>query len=269
MDRGFRDVAAVFVEMDYYVDMSGCLDEITTQFTSEEANETRLVTKCRCVVERFHTRFKKWRMFSERIDQSFILNIATSTRTLTVCLNKYRPVLYDANSSEDETIVPRMLQARHRSSEIEQLISRNQLSMWKNWAALIDLDTDLNFPLVTLDFLCTYTFGTYQIKQSKAHLFDNEEEFALKLSPSDDSLLRCQLHSRHSNNTKYFLCVRFDAIDNDDPSKAHYCQCKSGTRMVGCCGHVATTLWYLGYVRHVGWKPPARTDQFRNKILEC
>ena len=50
------------------------------QFTSEQPNETRLVTKCRCVVESFHAHFKKWRMFAERIDQSFIPNIAALTR---------------------------------------------------------------------------------------------------------------------------------------------------------------------------------------------
>lgn len=273
VDRGFRDVAVVFEEMGYDVKMPGFLDKNAKQFTSEAANETRLVTKCRWVVENFHARFKKWRMFSERIDQSFILNIATLTRTLAACLNKHRPVLNDANSSEHEAIAQRMLQARHRISEIKQLISSDKLSMRKKWAALIDLDSDLNFPRLTLEFLREYTCGTNQIKQSKAyakaHLYENDEEFALELSPSDDNLLRCRVHSRHSNSTKYHLCVRFDENDNDDPIKDHYCQCKSGARMIGCCGHVATVLWYLSYARHFGWKPPTRTDQFRNKIIEC
>ena len=259
--------------MGYDVKMPGFLDKNAKQFTSEEANETRLVTKCRWVVESFQARFKKWRMFCERIDQSFILNIATLTRTLAACLNEYHPILYDANSSEHEAIAQRMLQALHRSSEIEQLISSDKLSMRKKWAALTDLDNDLNFSRLTLEFLREYTCGTYQIKQSKAyakaHLYENDEEFALELSPSDDNLLRCRVHSRHSNSTKYFLCVRFDENDNDDSIKNHYCHCKSGTRMIGCCGHVATLLWYLGYARHFERKPPTRTDQFRNKIIEC
>ncbi len=273
VDRGFRDVAAEFEEMGYDVKMPGFLDKNSKQFTSEEANETRLVTKCRWVVESFHARFKKWRLFSERIDQSFILNIAALTRTLAACINKYRTVLYDANSPEHKAIAQSMLEARQRRSEIGRLISSNQLSMRKKWIILIDIDTDFKFPRLSLDFLRQYTCGTYQIKQSKAyakaHLYENDEEFALELSPSDDNLLRCRLHSRHSNNTKYFLCVRFDENDDDDPIKDHYCQCKSGTRMVGCCGHVATILWYLGYARHFGWKPPTRTDQFRKKIMEC
>ena len=63
--------------------------------------------------------------------------------------------------------------------------------------------------------------------------------------------------------------MRFDENDNDDQIKDHYCQCKSGTRMVGCCGHIAIILWYLGYVRHFGWTPPTRIDQFRKSITGC
>ena len=88
---------------------------------------------------------------------------------------------------------------------------------------------------------------------AKAHLYVNRREFACEPSPPGDNILYCRYQSRHSNNTKYFLCVRFDENDDGDPIKDRYCQCKSGTRMVGCCGHIAAVLWYLGYVRHFGW----------------
>ena len=120
------------VEMGYDIKMPDFLDKNSKQFTSEQANETRLVTKCRWVVESFHARFKKWRIFAERIDQSFILNIAALTRILAACINKYRAVLYDANSPEHDVIAHRMLQARQRRSEIERLVSSNQLSMRKS-----------------------------------------------------------------------------------------------------------------------------------------
>ena len=273
VDRGFRNVAAEFEEMGYDIKMPGFLDKNSKQFASEQANETRLVTKYRWVVESFHARFKKWRMFAERIDQSFIPNIAALTRILAACINKYRAVLYDTNSPEHDVIAHRMLQVRQRRSEIERLVSSNQLSMRKKWIKLVDSNSDSNFLHLSLDFLRQYTCGTYQIKQSKAYakayLYENDEKFALELSPSDDNLLRCRLQSRHSNNTKYFLCVRFNENDKDDQIKHHYCQCKSGTRMVGCCTHITIILWYLGYVRHFRWTPPTHTDQFRKSITEC
>ena len=242
VDRGFHDVAAVFEEMGYDVKMPDFLDKSRRQFTVEEANETRLVTKRQWVVGSFHARFKKWRMFSERIDQSFILNIAALTRTLAACLNKYCTVLHDSNSPEHQAITHRMLQAQQRQSEIEHLISNNLSSMRKNWIPLVDVKAELKYTTLSLDLLRKYTCGTYQIKQrqgySKQHMCDNVQEFTLELSQSDEDLLRCRLHSRHSNNTKYFLCIRFDNTNEEEPIKEHYCQYKSGSRMVGCCGHV-------------------------------
>ena len=134
--------------------------------------------------------------------------------------------MYDANSPEHKVIEQRMLQARQRRSEIERLVSSNQLSMRKTWIKLFVSNGDLNFPHLCFDFLRQYTCTTYQIKQTKAyakaHLYENDGGFMLELSASDDNLLRCCLQSRHFNNTKYFLCVQFDENDDEAPIKDHY-----------------------------------------------
>ena len=137
----------------------------------------------------------------------------------------------------------------------------------------MDINNNINFPELDLDFLRDYTCGTYQLKQSeayaKAHLYEHDNEFELQISPDDDRLIRCRLHSRHSNATRYFICIQFDNDDDDEPIKDHYCQCKDGKRMMGCCVHVSTVLWYLGYARHIGWSPPTRTDRLKEKIFTC
>jgi hypothetical protein len=273
VDRGFRDVAAEFENLGYDIRMPGLLGKGDKQLSIDDANESRLVTKCRWVVESFHARFKKWRFFSERIDQSFLLNIGKLTRIVAACLNKYRPVLYDANSDHHKAVAKRMLDLLHRQSELEKLASSSQLSLRKKWITLTNIDNNFAFPQLDLDFLRNYTCGTYQLKQSKAyakaHLYEHDNEFELQISPDDDRLIRCRLHSRHSNVTRYFICIAFDNDDDDEPIKDHYCQCKDGKRMVGCCGHIATVLWYLGYARHIGWTPPTRTDKFKEKIMIC
>ena len=30
------------------------------------------------------------------------------------------------------------------------------------------------------------------------------------------------------------------------------CTCESGSRTVGCCSHIMTIVWYLGYVQYEG-----------------
>ncbi len=273
VDRGFRDVAAEFEALGYDMKMPGLLAKDDNQLSANDANESRMVTKCRWVVESFHARFKKWRFFSERIDQPFLINIGKLTRIVAACLNKYRPLLYDANSDHDKAIAQRMMDLLHRQSQLEKLISGGQLSLRRKWITLMHMDNNFDFPQLDLDFLRDYTCGTYQIKQSasyaKAHLYEHDNEFELQISPDNDRLIRCRLHSRHSNVTRYFICIEFDKDDNDEPIKDHYCQCKDGKRMVGCCGHVATVLWYLGYARHIGWVPSTETDKYKEKIMTC
>ena len=45
------------------------------------------------------------------------------------------------------------------------------------------------------------------------------------------------------HNTK----VKFDKTNKTDPIRSWYCTCKSGARVVGCCAHVASVLWFLGF----------------------
>ena len=38
--------------------------------------------------------------------------------------------------------------------------------------------------------------------------------------------------------------------DGVDSVSGYSCSCPNGLRTVGCCAHVATVLWYLGFGRH-------------------
>jgi hypothetical protein len=111
----------------------------------------------------------------------------------------------------------------------------------------MNMDNNFGFSELDLDFLRNYTCDTYQLKQSKAYakarLYEHDNEFGLQISPNDDHFIRYRLHSRHSNVTRYFICIAFNNDDDDEPIKDHYCQCKDEKRTVGYCGHVAAVLW--------------------------
>ena len=38
--------------------------------------------------------------------------------------------------------------------------------------------------------------------------------------------------------------------DGVDAVSGYCCSCPNGLRTVGCCAHVATVLWFLGFGRH-------------------
>lgn len=47
-----------------------------------------------------------------------------------------------------------------------------------------------------------------------------------------------------------------------------YCQCKAGQRTVGCCAHVATVVWYLGWARHHSYTVSKRLHKFWETVID-
>ncbi|CAF1149797.1 unnamed protein product [Didymodactylos carnosus] len=163
VDRAFRDVAGFFIQLGYDVKMPGLLEKGATQLTTEDANAARLVTKCRWPIEAIHGRLKKWRFFSERIDNSFLSLLNILVRVTAACLNKYRTMLYDATSNEHIQLAKKMLELQDHRSQLKQQLNSSELSFRRKWLKMTD--TDIKFPQLSLDFLRQYTCGSYQLKQ--------------------------------------------------------------------------------------------------------
>ena len=49
---------------------------------------------------------------------------------------------------------------------------------------------------------------------------------------------------------KYFLLIKINQDNLQDPVGGWYCKGKAGARTVGCCAHVATINWYMGKGKH-------------------
>ena len=113
-----------------------------------------------------------------------------------------------------------------------------------------------------------YSDGSYLI-------FANKQTF---LTKNNNKLIAVVIQSRHCNNTKYKLFVEYTDIDSVDAIKGNNnlffifisflrvylfikkcfvsfllgwtCSCMVGKRTVGCCSHIATTIYFLAYARH-------------------
>jgi hypothetical protein len=67
----------------------------------------------------------------------------------------------------------------------------------------------------------------------------------------EDNIIRVKINSRHLSQTIYNSFIRYSSDENDNsPIKAWYCSCRAGARTVGCCAHIASILWFLGFARH-------------------
>ena len=67
VDRGFRDAIDTFPEKGYEPKRPDFLRKGQTEHTTEEANESRLCTKNRWIVESYHARSKKWHLLAETV----------------------------------------------------------------------------------------------------------------------------------------------------------------------------------------------------------
>lgn len=94
------------------------------------------------------------------------------------------------------------------------------------------------------------------------HLKDDGlyEMFVHRQSPD---LLQLKIQSRHINSKEWKLWIRYIKYNDENDGKIDgwYCKCSAGARTVGCCAHVASVLWYLGYHRHLNQEEKERRCQ--------
>lgn len=113
--------------------------------------------------------------------------------------------------------------------------------------------------------------GTYQLKQAQSYYGEHirgDGSYTIEVCrdmasnllegfPSTDnlSLLRGKIHSRHISRKIYFVYILYENNRSGrEAIKKYYCNCAVGRRTVGCCAHVMTIIWFLGWKRYQDFK---------------
>jgi hypothetical protein len=131
----------------------------------------------------------------------------------------------------------------------EQVVNKGWDKERKNWATM-DGASVPEFPRLSIDQLRELTLGVYQLKQARSYTqehFSQDGSYELLLHKQCEGVLRVKIQSRHTQSKSYNLWIGYD----DTEVTGWYCQCRSGARIIGCCAHTASVLWYLGYQRHL------------------
>ncbi|CAC5379539.1 unnamed protein product [Mytilus coruscus] len=157
----------------------------------------------------------------------------------------------EANSSRLITKVrawPNYADRAQLGNQVQKYVEDNNLIRKKAiYSEVNGTENVLDFPKLTLQQIRDITMGVYQLKQAprytESHLSDNN--YMLQTCRDRPNLLRVKLTSRHSSSRVYSLWIEFSG----DEVTGWYCTCKVGARVVGCCAHIASTMWYLGYSR--------------------
>ncbi len=267
LDRGFRDCIDQMKELGLECKMPSYLQKGVPQHTIEEANDSRLITKLRWVVESYHGRVKKWTFFDNRIHMQHLSSIGVFVRIVTAAINAFRPLIKTDKPEDLEYAQAMLSKAAIKTNHVFERVEKGALSSrGGHWIVMDSSDAAPTFPILTKEDLYGITLGSYQLKQASHYTnehLDENGDYLVEIHMDAPDLLRARIQSRHVGSKRYFLWIEYDP-DDDEPIKGWYCQCKPGQRVVGCCAHVASVLWYLGVARHEGYQPRKRIKVLLN-----
>ena len=243
VDRGFRDSLPLLKEIGIKAEMPSFLQKGEKQFSTSDANKTRMITKIRWVVESVNARLKQWRFFDKVVPNTHLPHLQKYIRIVCAMLNKYKnPLSATENELNDIAVASKMLTLSSQNNRLRELVINTLETESRRWEK-VDSSTINDFPSLSDEDLREITLGVYTLKLAKSytyeHMFDGE--YDLYISRELKGILEVKLQSRHTSNHKHKLWIQYDS----NKINGWYCKCPAGSRIVGTCAHVASVLWFL------------------------
>lgn len=75
----------------------------------------------------------------------------------------------------------------------------------------------------------------------------NEDgNYEIHVNEDVENVVSARIQSRHVSAKKYYCWIQY----GEGVVQAWYCKCKAGSRVVGCCAHITSVVWFISYARH-------------------
>lgn len=274
VDRGFRDSTRTLESLGLNVKMPSSANKIGGQLTNEQANDSRLVTKLRWVVEARNGHLKTiWPFFAKQWTTHELLHLEEDVRIAAHLINMFFATLIPDKESGEEIVRKMMERANQANSVFHTLIDNNTFQKEIKKFSLIDIE-NFEFPLIAEEDLKYIALGTYQIKQAKRYTIEHTHSFTeifecfecpqhilhnhfhaiiAELSILMPVLVVARLSSRHKSKANYRPFVLADnSKSGAEAICAYHCDCVNGLRTVGCCAHIMCIIQFLCHARHTG-----------------
>jgi hypothetical protein len=276
VDRDFRDVVDHLTTLGLDVRMPDL--KSGNQLTTEQANRTRLVTKCRYIVEARNGHLKLcFRHFDRVWPNQSIPHMMKDFRIACAILNVFHQTI-ESDVRDGLALATSMLDRFDEDNllaKVTTALHLNRESSLDKWERIEEShEFVVDFPHLSEEDLRSITLGSYQLRQARSYYAEhiktngsyvvdvckhigNLPLSSHGLSVGDPMLIRGRIQSRHRSSHRYFIYILIDRLvlkdeekDGVDAVSGYCCSCPNGLRTVGCCAHVATVLWYLGFGRH-------------------
>lgn len=262
LDRGFRDIVPKLKEFGFDVRMPSLLKKKQSQFDWKEANDTRIITKFRQVVERVNNRLKQFKLLKNTYCNKSLPTLYKYIRIASAIINCFYPALKTDN--EDYMQIVKLFEEKNKPNELVHLRLKSNQN-------LIEINqSNVQFPHLTLPELRILASGQYQLRLAIAYYsqyviekgiynmkiaqVNNEviESIISKKGLQDPFCIQAVISSRFQGRVKHKVYVLVDLkLQSTDAIISYYCSCKNGQRTIGMCAHAMAIVWYLSYARHM------------------
>ena len=158
LDRGFRDSLAVLKSLGIDAAMSSFLGPNHRQLDVHDANRSRFITKLRWVVKRVSVRLKRFRWFSQTIQNSALSSVSNFLAIAAALINYFHVPMITA-PPDDDNIVYRMNTLLTQNNALHDHSIKENLLQSVAWQ-VIDADSLAEpFSEVSLDYIRSLTLG--------------------------------------------------------------------------------------------------------------
>lgn len=277
VDRGFRDVKKKLKEMGYKVTMPSCklnqkVKKSSRKRMSEEekeqqrakqrrrANKSRFVTKLRWIVEMINGHLKsRFKLLGSTIPNRSINHLRDYVRVASALYNfSFQPIIADGKLNKEIALA--MVDCFKWSNNNEVVkFAEEQAQKRKEWESkMVEMKANLikDFPKMSQEEIYKrISFGKYQMVQGlqyiHQHLKKNDGKYKISLY-ARGHYVRAQIQSRYVSSKVRTVYIKYDK-EKDGREGIHgwFCDCPNGARTVGCCGHVASLIYFLAYAQHL------------------
>lgn len=254
VDRGFRDVVGVLEDMGYIIKMPA-LKGKKSQLSTEQANDSRMVTMTRWVIEAVHGIIgQKYRLLHNQLDNKYLPKIKVFCQFACWVNNEFGKRLNAYEDLTDEILS----QVNRRKGVINSLAQEVEEQGWGRKRTMYEVlrsDDIEDFPELTERDLKIFFTGSYQLSQSVSYLaeiMDEENRLNVKHVKETSTILRCDVRSRHINSRWYKSFIDYEpSAIGYSAIKRYCCDCANGNRTIGCCSHCAAIIYYLSHARYL------------------
>uniref|UniRef100_A0A2H1VI07 SFRICE_033666 n=1 Tax=Spodoptera frugiperda TaxID=7108 RepID=A0A2H1VI07_SPOFR len=249
---GFRDAIPLLQRLGYQIHKPESLDHGQTQLNTEQANKSRKVTLCRWVVEVVNGRFKRdFKLFRQRFFNFATPHLMEDFKIAAAWINKYHIPIEDSPNSDE--IIQRVVRFMDQPNSLGIFVRENNLNRQRSMSLRVDgnLPQLEHFPILDYSQLILMALGPYQVKRARSYYGEHIRANGIYNIEVCPDLERAK--SRHIGQKRYYVYILYETeptINHLDDILSYYCSCIVGNRTLGCCCHVMTVIWYLGWAKH-------------------